>query len=112
MRAGLLRNVVEIQRRDENVTTTGGSAPVWIPVRSNVRARIEPLTARELVAAAQAQMRATVKITIRYHPELTSKHRLVQTRNGRTIEYAIEEVIDPDQMHREQVVMATAVEAA
>ena len=109
IRAGALRQVVEVQRRDENVTTTGGSSPRWVPVRT-VRASIEPLTARELMLAGQAQMRSTVKVRMRYFAGLTPKHRLVQIRNGRTIEYGIEEVIDAEQMHVEHVCMATAVE--
>lgn len=113
MRSGALRNVVEIQRRDENVTTTGGSSPVWTPVASR-RASIEPLSARELMLAGQAQIRATVKLRTRYfdYRGLAEKHRLVQSRNGRTITYNVESVVDADQMHREQVVMATVSEDA
>lgn len=109
MRAGDLRHVVEIQRRDEDVTTTGGSSPVWIPVASR-RCAIEPLSARELMLAAQAQIRATTKVRMRYLAGLTAKHRLVQIRNGRTIFFNVESVIDADEMHREQVVMATSME--
>lgn len=111
MRSGSLRNVFEVQRRDETVTTTGSSLPSWTTVTTR-RGSIETLSARELIAAGQAQMRATMKIRLRWVDGLTSKYRLVQSRNGRTIVYAIEEAQDVDQMHREHLLMVVATEAA
>lgn len=105
IRTGDYRHRLEVQRRDEITTTVGSSSARWIPVRT-VWGSIEPLSARELVAAGQAQMRVTHRIGMRYFDGLTPKHRIVETRHAGPRTFSIESVIDTDERHVEHQVLA------
>lgn len=92
--AGRLRHRVTIQAR-ENIQDpiTGESAIVWTDAWVNIAAAIEPLSARELIAAQAQQSEVTTRITIRTLAGLSAEHRLLH--NGRI--YNIAGVIpDPD----------------
>lgn len=92
--AGRLRHRVTIQARS-NVQdpVSGETVIVWTDAWINVAAAIEPLSARELIAAQAQQSEVTARVTLRPLSGLTAQHRLVH--NGRV--YNIEGVIpDPD----------------
>lgn len=77
MHAGKLRHRVEIQA-PVNIQdpVTGGITPGWQHLK-DVWAEVYPLSAREFVAAQAGQSEISARITIRYRPDLTAKHRII-----------------------------------
>lgn len=78
---GSLDQLVQIDARQES--SSGGSVEItWAP-EARVWARVEPLSAREFLAAGGMQAQATHRVTIRNRPTLTAKHRI--RWNGKTL---------------------------
>ena len=79
MRAGKLRHRIDIQElvpvRDP-VTLEFGE-PEWVPRWEKCPARVEPLSARDIVAAQAAQSEATARMVIRYRPGVLPTMRIV-----------------------------------
>lgn len=90
MRAGSLRHRVEIQRpdyvQDQN---SGEMVRGWATAWDKVPCSIEPLSAREFIAASATQSQVTARIVIRYRPGVTSAMRVLH----RDRIYAIEGVL-------------------
>ena len=105
IRAGTLTHRLEVQRRDDARTAVGSSAPKWTPIRT-VSAAIEPISAREAFLAAQAQVRVSHRITIRYFEGLTAGHQFVETRHGKVRTFAIASILDVDERHVEHQILA------
>lgn len=79
MRAGKLRRRVDIQRPHyEQDTVTGEMVKTWVDVWTRVPASVEPLSAREFVAAAAMQSAVTARIVIRYRAGVDSTMRIVE----------------------------------
>jgi SPP1 family predicted phage head-tail adaptor len=83
---------------DENGETTETAATI-----ATVWASIEPLNSREQYYANQVQSTTTHKITILYHPSVTTRTQAVW--NGRTFNF--DSVINLDEANRELLIMAT-----
>lgn len=80
MYAGKLRHRVAIQQRVESQnSTTGDITYTWQNVAgcSSVPASIEPLSAREFIAAQSVQSEIVARIVIRYRTGLDSKMRIL-----------------------------------
>ncbi|WP_323115148.1 phage head closure protein [Pseudomonas guariconensis] len=79
MQAGKLRHRIDIQElvpvRDP-VTLEFGE-PEWVTRWEKCPARVEPLSARDLVAAQAAQSEATARMVIRYRPGVLPTMRIV-----------------------------------
>ena len=77
MRNGKLRHKMTLQEPvDVQDTTTGEMVRTWQEV-AKVWASLEPLSAREFVAAGAEQSEVSARVTIRYREGVTSKMRLV-----------------------------------
>lgn len=77
MRAGILRHPVVIQQQTEKQDqATGEMATAWVDFAS-VWAAVEPLSARDLIAAQAGQSEASGRITIRYRPGVLSTMRIL-----------------------------------
>jgi SPP1 family predicted phage head-tail adaptor len=77
MRAGKLRNHVTIQRAEYlQDPVTGEVTPSWVEV-GKVWAAIEPLSAREFIAAAASQSEVAARVVVRYRPGITSAMRIL-----------------------------------
>ncbi|MBA1217270.1 phage head closure protein [Pseudomonas fulva] len=79
MQAGKLRHRIDIeeftQARDPD---TGEFAePAWVAKWPKCPARVEPLSARDLVAAKAAQSEATARMVIRYRPGVLPTMRII-----------------------------------
>lgn len=78
MRAGDLRHPIEIQQstavRDPATGEFGD--PVWQSF-ANTWASVEPLSAKDLIAARAAQSEATGRMVIRYRPGVLPTMRIV-----------------------------------
>ena len=92
--AGRLRHRVDIQKPVKVQNSTSGASRVnWSTEWAAVPAAIEPLSAREFIAAQAQQSQITGKVIVRYIEGLTPKHRIV---HGSRI-YNIQGVLaDPD----------------
>lgn len=94
MRIGALRRRITLQGGGGEVQNpdTGELESGWGTVAENIPASIEPMSAREFVAAAALQVRVTTRITIRYRADVNPKMRIVDEK-GKI--YGVEQVL-PD----------------
>lgn len=96
MRAGQLRHQLVIEEATETRDAHGQAVATWSTF-ATVPGSVEPLTGREIFAAAQPQGEITARARIRYLAGVTEKMRI--TFESRI--YAITAVIDREQKHRE-----------
>lgn len=77
MQAGKLRHRITLQEpvKVQN-PTTGAVINTWRDV-STIWAEVSPLSAREFIAAQASQGEISTRITIRYRPGVTRKHRIL-----------------------------------
>ncbi|WP_202864168.1 phage head closure protein [Xanthomonas campestris] len=81
--AGKLRHRIRIERQVTERDDDGVQVTTWQPVHSGtLAAAIEPLSAREFIAAGAGQGEITARITIRYRAGILASMRAVQVRNG------------------------------
>ena len=85
---GELRHRVEIQAGTETQNEFGEPVVVWATA-ATVWAAVEPLSGRERTEAVQVQADATIRVTMRYYPGLTTKHRLIHKSRQLNIAYII-----------------------
>jgi len=79
MEAGRLRHRVDFERRvDVQDRATGAVTPTWVSVARAVPAAIEPLSAREFIAAQSMQSEVTTRIVVRYREGLSAAMRIKQ----------------------------------
>jgi SPP1 family predicted phage head-tail adaptor len=77
MRAGELRHRVELQRQVfTQDPVTGEMTPDWLEV-AKLYASIEPLSARDFLAASAAQSKISARIVIRYRAGIDPTMRIV-----------------------------------
>jgi SPP1 family predicted phage head-tail adaptor len=101
MQAGKLRHRVDLQKKVTGRNPeTGGISEEWQPV-TTVWASIEPLSAREFIAAGATQASVTTRITIRYREGVTAQMRAVS--RGKI--YNIEGVLPDDKSGREYLTL-------
>lgn len=80
--AGRLRHRVDIQRKEVTQDPgTGAISETWVTQWEKVPAEIEPLSAREFVAAQAVQSQVTTRIVIRYRDGLVATMRILH--NGK-----------------------------
>ena len=78
LNAGRLRHRVKIEAPTQTQDpTTGKITTTWQTVVENLPAAIEPLSARDLIAAQSLQSKVSVRIVIRYRPGLTPNMRII-----------------------------------
>lgn len=88
--AGRLRHRVEIQQQVTTINSSGETVLEWKTL-DTVWAAIEPLSAKEFLAAQQIGSQISTRITIRYRTDIIASMRILQ---GATV-YNIEGVL-PD----------------
>ena len=71
MGAGIFRKSVKFQTRDVTVDSYGQQSTSWSDAFST-RARIEPLSVRELFAAQAVQSEISHRITVRYRSQFAN----------------------------------------
>lgn len=85
MRAGLLRHRVSLQHQvSQQNPVTGEIAQAWVEF-APAWAAIEPLSARDFMAAQASQSEASGRITIRYRPGVLPTMRILHRANIYTI---------------------------
>ncbi len=101
MQIGKLRHQVRIERPARvQDPDTGAMVPGWELV-ATVWARIEPLSAREFIAAQASQSKVSGRITIRYRDGLDASMRV---RHGSRV-YNIEGVLPDNRSGREHLTL-------
>lgn len=79
--AGRLRHRVTIQSPVVEQDSNGSPVTNWVDTWVNVPAAIEPLSAREFIAAQAAQSEVKARIVIRWRPGLSATQRILH--NGK-----------------------------
>jgi len=75
LRAGLLDRKILLERRFEEVDSSGQAHLVWFPI-AMVWARVEPLGGRENFGAQQFVATGDLRFTIRWRSDVTPLHRV------------------------------------
>lgn len=106
MRTGLMRRLVTIRTNTQTPDPMGGYTETPTDIE-NIPARIEPLEGNEQLRAMQTGMTAPHRFTLRYRSDVQGASTLLY--DGRTFD--IQSVVDPEEKHRELVILADEVEA-
>ncbi len=78
LNAGRLRHRVDIQSKQQvQDPVTGEMTVSWVTVWPRVPAAVEPLSAREFIAAQATQSQVVARITIRYRDGLDASMRIL-----------------------------------
>lgn len=77
MRIGRLRHRVTVQQRASTRDAHGEPAQTWTDLYADVWAAVEPLSARELMAAGVVQGEVTHRVLLRYRSGITTKNRIL-----------------------------------
>lgn len=106
MRTGRMRRQVTIRTMTRTPDGMGGytETPVDVP---NVWAEVEPLEGREQLQAMQTGMQRPHRFTMRYRAGMTGAHTIIYA----TRTFDVKSVVDPDEKHRELVIMSDEVNA-
>lgn len=102
----LMRDRVTVQERAASQGTTGEAVLSWSDV-ATVRALVETVGGSEAVYAGRVVADASHRVTLRYYPGLTTKHRLLLLPDGRTLN--VLHVEDTDNRHRQHVLLCKEV---
>lgn len=77
LKSGTLRHRCTLQRKQQTQNPqTGALLTTWV-TEATVWAAVEPLSAREFVAAQAVQSNVSVRITVRYRPGITAAMRIL-----------------------------------
>ncbi|WP_206515880.1 phage head closure protein [Xanthomonas arboricola] len=81
--AGKLRHRIRIEKQVTARDDDGVQSTTWQPVHAGtLAAAIEPVSAREFIAAGAGQGEVSARITIRYRAGILASMRAVHVRNG------------------------------
>jgi len=101
MQAGKLRHRVELQRvTNSQDPQSGANIETW-QLFATVWASIEPLSARDFIAAQAAQNQISARAVIRYRPKIAAGMRLIQG----SATYLIEGVLPDKQSGQEYLTL-------
>ena len=101
-----MRRVVTIRTMSRTPDGMGGYTETPTDV-TGIPARVEPLEGREQLQAMQTGMQRPHRFVMRYRTGLTGAKTLIY--DGRTFD--IKSVVDPEEKHRELIVMSDEVNA-
>ena len=107
MRLGDLRHLLVHEVPVENRELDGGVTTDWMP-QDVAWGKVEPLSGRKLELAQRQEPRVTHRVTLRYHPTLQARDRLVFDE-GRALH--VHSVLTTDEGKDETVVLAEEVAA-
>lgn len=107
MRIGKLRHPVALEQLTSSKDDDGNTVESWVVFEDNdgngIPAAIEPLSARDLVAAQASQSEVTARITIRWLPGVTGAMRVRRLDDGRV--YRIAAPIEDPRSGREYITL-------
>lgn len=101
MRAGLLRNRITIQTNAETVDSFGDLIAGWSDLYASVPATVTPQTGSEGSVNDETTAKLKLKVTLRYLPNVTPKHRVVYDSRS----FDIQSVVNAQERSRTLVLM-------
>lgn len=101
-----MRRVVTLQSSTSVPDGMGGTTETPLAVAEDIAARVEPLEGDEQLRAMATGMVAPHRFTMRYRSDVQVAATLLYA--GRTFD--IKSVIDPEEKHRELIILADEVE--
>lgn len=106
MRTGKMRRQITIRTMTRTPDGMGGytETPVDVP---DIWSEVEPLEGREQLQAMQTGMQRPHRFTIRYRTGMTGAQTIIYA----TRTFDIKSVVDPEERHRELVIMSDEVNA-
>ena len=107
MRLGSLRHLLVHEVAIEDREPDGGVTTAW-SARGVAWGHVEPLSGRKLELAQRQEPRVTHRVTMRYHPTLQARDRLV-FGEGRALH--VHSVLTADEDQNETIVLAEEVVA-
>jgi len=105
MRLGELRHLLVHEVAVEDREADGGVVTQWAP-QGVAWGKVEPLSGRKLELAQRQEPRVTHRVTLRYHPTLQARDRLV-FEEGRALH--VHSVLNTDEGRDETIVLAEEV---
>lgn len=103
MRAGRLRHIITLQRRSVARTGSGDEVVTWADWKTR-RAAVAPLNGREYFAAKQETAEVNHRVRIRYDTVVAAVTVKDRVKFGTRV-FDIQFVIDPEERHRELILM-------
>jgi SPP1 family predicted phage head-tail adaptor len=82
LRAGRLRHRLSLQREVETRDANGNRTKGWAEV-SKIWCGVEPISGRELIAAASVASKVSVRVIVRYRQDIVPTMRIVDARRNR-----------------------------
>ena len=86
MRAGLLRHIINIERRVAAFNDLGHESNSWKRIAAKIRCRVEELSGRELERAKQQVAETTHRVTLRIPQDCETTDRFIY--NGKILKIA------------------------
>ena len=103
MRAGLLRQTVDVKRRSTEKNSFGETVDEWVTIVTR-RADIEPLSGKEYFANSGEDTNVTTRIRLRWEDAVADISPKDQIHHG-TVIYNIKSVINQRELNRDLVLM-------
>lgn len=101
MRAGTLRHRVTFMRKETQINDYGDVTLAWVDVKT-VWAEIAPLSVKDVIASNAANVQISVRITIRFTPDVDATMRI---KNGSKT-YQITGIYEDAQSGRDYLTVA------
>ncbi|OAT53986.1 phage head closure protein [Providencia heimbachae] len=92
MNPGRLRHKVTFQRSELVKLPSGARENQWVDIATNVRAEVKGISGRELLASGAEMSEITVRIWMRFRPDINSTCRMVFNGLNYDIQSAIPDV--------------------
>lgn len=96
MRAGDLRHLITIEQRTHAPDALGQPIAAWSTLAS-VRAAVEPLSGRELIAAQAVHAEITLRLRIRRRTDVTPTMRVLHQQRYYSINAVLQ--VSPSETH-------------
>lgn len=101
MRAGRLREVIEIQSQAESANDYGQQVKTWSTL-ATTRAEVKPISALETETGGKTESRTIYQFTFRYQSALNERNRIVWNSDN----YHISEILNLNARNKTHVIKA------
>lgn len=96
-----LRHIITLQKPVPKPGRISGNEVIWEDHLKDIHAAVEPYRGREYFYSQQVQSESTLRVRLRWYPDITPDMRIMYA--GRVLN--IVSVIDPEEAHRELQLM-------
>ncbi|WP_354637311.1 phage head closure protein [Morganella morganii] len=77
MQAGRLRHIVTFQRAEITILQSGQREKLWVDIGQPVNVEVKPVSGRELLTAGAEMSEITVRVWMRYRPDIHPACRMI-----------------------------------